>query len=197
MELQELQTLWSQMSKELEDQKKLTNDIIMKMTQEKYVNKFGKIALYETIGAVICFAAALYVLVNFGKLEIWYLQLCGIFTLLFLIILPILTLKSLGRIKEINVAENSFKDTIVQFTKAKNQLLLLQRVGIYLSFLLMFTTLPVASKLLKNKDLFLETDIWYVYLPIMGIFLFFFTKWGYGCYKNITRSAESILSELE
>ncbi|MBT8264025.1 MAG: hypothetical protein KJN75_01680, partial [Muriicola sp.] len=172
-------------------------DIIMKMTQEKYVNKFGKIAVYETIGAVICFAAALYVLFNFGKLEVWYLQLCGIFTLLFLIILPILTLRSLRRIKGINVVENSFVDTIVQFTKAKNQLLLLQRVGIYLSFLLMFTTLPVASKLLKNKDLFLETDIWYVYLPIMGIFLFFFTRWGYGCYKNITSSAESILSELE
>ncbi|NNE02475.1 MAG: hypothetical protein HKN52_04850 [Eudoraea sp.] len=197
MELQELQTLWSQMSRELADQKKLTNDIIMKMTQEKYVNKFGKIAVYETIGAVICFAAALYVLFNFGKLEVWYLQLCGIFTLLFLIILPVLTLRSLRRIKEINVVENSFVDTIVQFTKAKNQLLLLQRVGIYLSFLLMFTTLPVASKLLKNKDLFLETDIWYVYLPIMGIFLFFFTRWGYGCYKNITSSAESILSELE
>lgn len=197
MELQELQTLWSQMSQELADQKKLTNDIIMKMTQEKYVNKFGKIVIYESIGAIICFAAALYVLVNFGKLEIWYLQLCGIFTLLFLIILPILTLKSLRRIKQINVAESSFKDTIVQFTKAKNQLLLLQRVGIYLSFLLMFTTLPVASKLLKNKDLFLETGIWYVYLPIMGIFLFFFTRWGYGCYKNITSSAESILSELE
>jgi len=197
MELQELQTLWSQVSQELADQKKLTNEIIMKMTQERYSNKFSKIAIYESFGAVICFLAAIYVLFNFGKLEIWYLQLCGIFTIFFLFILPVLTLKSLRRIKKINVAESNFKDTIVQFTKAKNQLLLLQRVGIYLSFLLMFTTLPVASKLLKNKDLFLETGVWYIYLPIMGIFLFFFTKWGYGCYKSITRSAENILSELE
>lgn len=197
MELQELQTLWSQMSQELADQKKLTNEIILKMTQEKYSNKFSKIAIYESFGAVICFLIAIYVLFNFGKLEIWYLQLCGIFTIFFLFILPVLTLKSLRRIKKINVAESSFKDTIVQFTKAKNQLLLLQRVGIYLSFLLMFTTLPVASKLLKNKDLFLETGVWYIYLPIMGIFLFFFTKWGYGSYKNITSSAENILSKLE
>ncbi len=197
MELQELQTLWSQVSQQLEDQKKLTNEMIKKMTQERYSNKFSKIAIYETIGAVICFVAAFYVLFNFGKLEIWYLQLCGLITLIFLIILPVLTLKSLRNIKHINIAESSFKDTIVQFMKAKNQLLLLQRVGIYLSFLLMFTTLPVASKLLKNKDLFLETGVWYVYLPIMGIFLFFFTRWGYGCYKSITRSAENILSELE
>lgn len=197
MELQELQTLWSQVSRELEDQKKLTNDIILKMTQERYSNRFGKLTTYETIGAIICFAAAFYVLFNFEKLEIWYLQLCGIFTCLFLIILPILTLRSLRRIKQMKVAESSFKETILQFTKAKNQLLLLQQVGIYLSFLLLFTTLPVASKLLKNKDLFLETGIWYVYLPIMGIFLLFFARWGYGCYKNITSSAESILNELE
>jgi len=85
----------------------------------------------------------------------------------------------------------------VLFEKAKNKLLLLQRVGIYLSFLLMFIILPVASKLLKNKDLFLEAGVWFVYLPIMGTFLFFFARWGYGCYKNITSSAENILNELE
>lgn len=197
MELQELQTLWSQVSEQLEDQKKLTNEIIMKMTQERYANKFSKISVYETVGAIICFIVALYVLFNFGKLEIWYLQLCGLFTFLFLIILPVLTLKSLRNITQINVAESSFKDTIVLFEKAKNKLLLLQRVGIYLSFLLMFIILPVASKLLKNKDLFLETGVWFVYLPIMGIFLFFFSRWGYGCYKNITSSAENILNELE
>jgi hypothetical protein len=197
MELQELQTLWSQVSEQLEDQKKLTNDIIMKMTQERYANKFSKISVYETFGAIICFMAALYVLFNFGKLEIWYLQLCGLFTFLFLIILPVLTLKSLRNIKQINVAESSFKDTIVLFQKAKNKLLLLQRVGIYLSFLLMLIILPVASKLLKNKDLFLETGVWFIYLPIMGIFLFFFSRWGYGCYKSITNSAENILNELE
>ncbi len=197
MELQELQTLWSEMSQELEQQKKLTNELIMKMTQERYSSKFQKISMYETIGAVICFISALFILVKFTVLDTWYLQLCGAFTVLFLILLPILTLVSLKRIKRINLAENSFKDTIVRFTKAKKQLLLLQRIGIYLSFLLMFTILPVASKIGKGKDLFLETNIWYVYLPIMAIFLFFFARWGYGCYKNITNSAENILGELE
>lgn len=197
MELQEMQALWSEMSKELEQQKKLTNELIMKMTQQKYTGKFQKISMYETIGAGICFAAALYLIANFGKLEVWYLQLCGAFSILFLLLLPVLTLRSLNRIKQINVAERSFKETIVHFAKAKRQLLLLQRVGIYLSFLLMFTMLPVASKIGGGKDLFQETQIWYVYLPIMAIFLFFFARWGYGCYKNITNSAENVLGEME
>jgi hypothetical protein len=197
MDLEEIQTIWSEMSYQLEQQKKLTNEIIMKMTQERYRTKFDNITFYETIGAVICFLAAIYLLVNINKLDTWYLLACGIFTIAFLIILPVITLGLLGKIKRMNIVKNSLKETIVGYTKAKNQLLLMQRVGIYLSFVLMFTCLPVFSKIMNNKDLFLQSKIWLIYLPIMAIFLFFFTRWGYKCYKNITNSAENILKELE
>ncbi len=197
MELKELETLWSEMSHELEAQKKLTNELIMNMTQAKYSNKFQKISTYETIGGVICVLAGIYILMQFSVLDTWYLQLCGIFSVLFLFLLPALTLNSLRRIQKINLAEKSFKETLVNFSRAKKQLLLLQRLGIYLSFILMFTILPVASKIMKGKDLFLESNLWYVYLPVMAVFLFFFTRWGYGCYKNITSSAENLLKELE
>ena len=197
MEIEELQSVWSEMSDQLEKQKKLTNELIMEMTQDRYRNKFDKITFYETIGAVICFAMAIYLLVNINKLDTWYLLSCGIFTIAFLIILPIITLGLLGKIKRINILKNSFKETIVGYTKARNQLLLMQRIGIYLSFILVFTCLPVFSKIMKNKDLFLHTRAWLIYLPIMAIFLFFFTRWGYKCYKNITNSAENILKQLE
>jgi hypothetical protein len=197
MELKELETLWSELSHELENQKKLTNELIMNMTQEKYSNKFQKISTFETIGAVICFAIGIYILAKFSMLDTWYLQVCGLVTVVFLFLLPVLTLNSLRRIQKINVADSNFKETLLGFTKAKNQLLFLQRLGIYLSFILMFTILPVASKIMKGKDLFLNTKIWFVYLPIMAVFLFFFTRWGYGCYKSITNSAEDILKELE
>lgn len=197
MEIEELQTVWSEMSDQLEKQKKLTNELIMQMTQDRYRTKFNKITFYETIGAIVCFVMAIYLLVNIDKLDTWYLLSCGIFTITFLIILPVITLGLLGKIKRINILKNSFKETIVGYTKAKNQLLLTQRVGIYLSFILVFTCLPVFSKIMKNKDLFLQTEVWLIYLPIMAVFLFFFTRWGYKCYKNITNSAENILKQLE
>ena len=197
MELKELETLWSEMSQELETQNTLTNELIMNMTQEKYSNKFQKISTYETIGGVICILAGLFILTKFSLLDTWYLQLCGLFTVIFLFLLPVLTLNSLRRIQKLNVADKNLKETLVSFTKAKNQLLFLQRLGIYLSFILMFTVLPVASKIMKGKDLFLDSNVLYIYLPIMAIFLFFFTRWGYGCYKSITNSAENILKELE
>lgn len=197
MEIEELQSVWSEMSDQLEKQKNLTNELIMEMTQNRYSTKFDKLALYETIGAVICFVMAIYLLVNITKLDTWYLLSCGIFTIAFLIILPLITLGLLGKIKRINIVKNSFKETIVSYTKTRNQLLLMQRVGIYLSFILVFTCLPVFSKIMKNKDLFLQTSTLFIYLPVMGIFMFFFSRWGYRCYKNVTNSAENILKELE
>jgi hypothetical protein len=122
---------------------------------------------------------------------------CGVFTIALLLILPVITLRLLGKIQRMNIVKNSFKETIVSYTKTKNQLLLMQRVGIYLSFVLMFTCLPVFSKIMNNKDLFLQGKIWLTYIPVMVIFLLLFTRWGYKCYKNITNSAENILKELE
>lgn len=197
MELKELETLWSELNQELETQKKLTNELIMNMTQQKYSNKFQKISTYETIGGVICILSGIFILTKFSLLDTWYLQLCGLFTVIFLFLLPVFSLYSLRRIQKINVADKNIKETLVSFAKAKKQLLFMQRLGLYLSFILMFTVLPVASKIMKGKDLFLDSNILYFYLPIMAIFLFFFARWGYGCYRSITNSAENILKELE
>ncbi len=199
MEIGELQATWTQMSEELDKQKRLTNKIVMEMTQQKYKNKFQALAFYETIGAVICFAVALFLIFNFNKLDTWYLLLCGIITLAFILTLPVLTLRGISKIKNLNIAENSYKETVLSYSKAKKRLLTIQQFGIYASFGLMFTTIPVASKILSDKDFFLmEKDVWlYGFISIVLVFLFFFARWGYGCYKRITNSAEDTLRELE
>ncbi len=197
MEIKELESLWSDMDRELKKQNKLTKTLIMEMTRQKYASKFQKISIYETIGGIICFIAGIYLLTQFSSLDTWYLQLCGVITVVVLFLLPILTLRALNRVQTIAISDSTITETLVRFSRAKDRLLFLQRLGIYLSFVLMLTILPVASKISNGKDLFLETSAWYVYLPLMAVFLFFFARWGYGCYKHITNSAENILRELE
>lgn len=194
-----MQTLWSEMSKQLEEQKKLTNEIIMNMMQERYSNKFRTISTYETIGAVICFVVAIYILVNLGSLDTWYLKACGIFTLTFLFVLPILVLRALSRIKRLNITDKSYKDTLLSFTKAKTNLMRLQKVAIFASFLLMFAVSAVSSKILSNKDFFtMERNVGsYVVLGIAILFVILISRWGYGHYKRITNSAENLVKELE
>ena len=199
MDIEEIQATWAQMSNELEKQKKLTNQIILQMTQGRYSHKFRMITTIETIGALICFAVGLYILANIGKLDTWYLFSSGIFTLAFLLVMPILILRALQKIKNIDILRKNYRETLVSYTKAKKNLLKLQQFSIYASFFLMFTTAAVFSKIWSNKDFFVidRDPIVYVALAIALIFMVFFTRWGYKGYMNITRSAEDIINELK
>jgi len=199
MELEEMKTLWQEMSTQIETQKQLTDTLIMEMTQQKYTQKFSKINTYESIGAAICFAIAILLLINFKKLDTWYLFACGIFTMSYLLTLPILVLRSLKTIRSIHISSASYKESIVGFAKAKKQLLLVQKLGLYLNFILFLTSIPVASKLIGDKDIFITGGSpWkYTFIILVAIAMIFVSRWGYRCYKNITNSAENILKELE
>jgi len=78
MEFEEMKSLWEEMSGKFEQQKKLTDLVIIRMTKSDYKNKIMKIFIPELIGALTCFAAVLYILISFQKLDVWYLMACGV-----------------------------------------------------------------------------------------------------------------------
>ncbi|WP_349663668.1 hypothetical protein IZU89_14705 [Cellulophaga lytica] len=198
MNIDEMQAVWQQMDKDLKKQKKITNTLVMKMTQERYKNKFGKLATYETLGALVCFVAAIVIVFNFGKLNTWYLALCGVLLTVYFVTLPALVLKYLYAIKAINIDVSSYAVTLKKYLKAKNKLLLVQQLGIYLNFVALLLVIPVFSKLHKNKDVFITPNTtWFWLVPVLVVLLLVVSKWGYNCYVKITSSAENLLKELE
>ncbi|WP_298363336.1 hypothetical protein [uncultured Lutibacter sp.] len=197
MDLEEIKNQWDKMSKDIKKQKILTDKLIIDMTQEKYNNKLKLISIPETIGTVICFAGAIYIFINFGKLDTWYMQLSGLFTALFCIILPILSLRSIFGMQKLDMSNNNYKQSIEKFAKSKKQFVLIQKVSFYLSFILVLVCLPVAGKLMNNKDLFLESKVWLWYIPFGFVFLYVISRWVFKKYKRATTSAENLLKELE
>lgn len=197
MELDELRNEWQEMSIELNKQKILTDKLIIGMTQEKYSNKLKSISIPETIGAVICMLSAIFVMIKFSTLDTWYLAVCGVFTVAYLILLPIKSIGSIRKMQQVNIGDKTIEDTLLDFTKTKKQFWLVQRVGFYLNFILIIAVLPVAGKIMNNKDLFLDTKMWYFYLPFMVIFLLVISKFGLKHYKKTTNSAEDLLKELD
>ncbi|MEP3371483.1 MAG: hypothetical protein ABJL43_07095 [Maribacter dokdonensis] len=199
MELEELQSAWTKMSDELDQQKKLTNKIILDMTKQKYQNKFTTITKYESLGALVCFAIALFVIFNFNKLDTWYLQACGVFTLLFLIVLPVSVLSTLKKIKNIDILNGSYKENLKVYVHTKNRLLRLQQIGIVVGFIGLFFIVPVTSKIISNKNVFLNSlkTEQIITLTITLVAMVFFCNWAYKGYKKITRSAQELLQDLE
>ena len=90
MNFEEMQTLWTDMSRKLEQQQLLNDKIILQMTQERYQNRLKSISFYEGIGAVICYVTGAIILFNIKEMDTWYLVACALFTLLFLFVIAIL-----------------------------------------------------------------------------------------------------------
>ena len=197
MELEDLRNEWQEMSIEIEKQKILTDKLIIDMTQKKYNNKLKSISIPETIGTVICFAAAIYIFMNFSKLDTWSMQLSGSFTALFCIVLPILSLKSIFGMQKINMSKSNYKQSLESFAKNKKQFVLVQKVSFYLNFILVIVSLPVAGKLMSGKDLFLESKVCLWYVSFGFLFLYLFSKWVFKRHKKATESAEELLNDLE
>ncbi len=199
MQLEEMKNLWDEMSLKIDSQQKLTNKLIMEMIQQKFSHRFKTLSLYETLGAVICFLAGTFILLNLDKMDTWYLMLCGILSLIILIILPILSLRAIYGLKKLNLSKNSYKETLIEFSKRKNNMMLIQQISVGISIVLMWLVAPVFSKIVNGKDFFMQehsTGLLLFYAATT-IGMIFFARWGYGCYKRITASAENDLKELE
>ena len=199
MNIEEMQAVWSDMTRQLEKQKKLTNEIIMKMTVQQYKNRLNKIAYPEKIGAVVCYAIVLYILINIGRLNDTISLVSGIITMLILSILPILSLSALRKIQTINIVANNYKQTLTEYTKRKKWFQFVQQLGIGLGFLLMFVMLPATSKLIngKNLDFFEKWKTWIWLFPLMIIYFIIIARWVYSCYSRNIKAAEEALRELD
>ena len=196
MELEKMQKLWNNMTEDLEQQKSLTKKLIIEMTQVKYNNLINSISSKETIGSIICLVFGISIIPFIGRLDTWYLMLCGVATVAIYLIIPFINIRALKRLKTIRTDQLTIKQTIIDFQIKRDQFLLVQRIIIGMSFILLFIALPVIVKITDGKDLFLETKVWFWYLPLALTFLTLFVSWGYNCYKNITNNAEKVLSEL-
>jgi hypothetical protein len=201
MELEEMKTLWEEMSTEIEKQKKLTDSIIIKMTQSNYRNKLNKILIPETISAVVAFGMVLYLLINLQKLNTWYLMACGIICVLILTILPVLSIRAIRKIHSLNISGNNYRQSLLEYSKGKIRFVFIQKLSLYLGAMLMVVSLPVMSQLIFGKDMFTGPRLWMSYVIggcVIGFpFFYYFARRVFKCYVKTATDAEIILKELD
>ncbi|WP_196895295.1 hypothetical protein [Aureivirga marina] len=196
MDLDTMKKNWEKLSDEIEKQKSITDKLIIDMTKEKYNNNLRRILVPEIIGAIICFSAAIYALIHFDRLDTWYFQILGVLFLISLIIFPMIVLRSIFSLSEISIGNGTSKEMIDRFIQKRKNLLLVQKITAVSNFVLLFTTLPVTSKVMNNKDIFLEPMKLILFVLIMGTFLFFFTTWYLKSLKKKTQNMQKMLEDL-
>src|SRR5258705_13107893 len=196
MEIEEMKILWEEMSLEIEKKNKLTDRMIIKMIQSDYRNKLQNILIPEVIGAFVCLVESLFILVNLQKLNTWYLLACGIVSVLILFLLPIMSLRAIRKIKSINIPDNNYKQSLLEYSRGKLQFVFVQKLSFCLGAVLMLSIIPVMGKLISGTDFFKTTSLWYWY-AIGFPFFYFFASWVFKRYRKTVSLAENILKELD
>lgn len=199
MELEEMQAAWSQMSSDIEKRKQLTDELIMKMAQQEYTSKINKILRAETVGAIICFATIIYVLVNFAKFQSWQSQASAIILVVTLLVMSVGSLFLLKKMKEVNLQKDDLSTTIIKYTKYKKFTSQFQKASILVGFFVLFASTAVFSVLFSEKDMFLEVELTKMILPmIFGIVIFGLIAYiGGRFYGKSLQEAQHILEDLE
>jgi len=192
-----MKTLWTEMSAKLEGQKKLTDKMIMMMTQERYQRKLSKIRTPELISTVVCFIIVVLILFSLNKFETPYLLACAITSATILSVLPVLSVWAIRQVSRVDIRAGNYKDVLVEYARAKRRLLSVQKLSFYLSFVLLVVALPVAVRMTGGKTTHIESGTWLWYVPLGFLFFTVFARWVYRGYVKITIQLENLLREIE
>ncbi|MEE2771720.1 MAG: hypothetical protein VX712_05845 [Bacteroidota bacterium] len=195
MELEEMKNLWEGMSKKVEKQELLTKNLLEKVTEQKYHSKLNKIRHSEMIGTIICYLGAVYLIMNFVKIDPLAEKIFAIIAIGLLLTLPVISLRSLNRMQNLPISSKTYLDTLNDFGKRKMRFQKFQKLNVSLGLFLLIVAIPVLSAI-KGVDLSETEHFWTLTFPISIIAFLGFAFWVFRSYKKSLEATEKLLSDI-
>lgn len=194
MELDDLKKHWDEVNKEADMQQKLSPKIIDEMTRTKYNSSLKKIIYPEIIGILICIAGAVFIVLNFHKLDTTFFQAVGVVTILLLVTLSVISLKALRQLNIGNV-NKPYVEALKEFAIQKIRFHKFQKINIILSYLLLVSTVMLLPKIFGGKDI--ATGSYFGIAFSLGfVFLLAYSKWVSKQYSNTLKKTQELLKDL-
>jgi len=154
MELEEMKKLWDDMNQKPLRQTGFLHHNISDMTQLKYNEKANQFKVGEILGLLVAYTLAGIILYKFNILDTWYLSICGIFVVMYLLVMPLYTITGIKRMKEIDLAKSSYKEVMEHFYFVKNRLRKAEKISLMASPFLFIAAIVVLTKMAIDIDFF-------------------------------------------
>lgn len=148
-----MKSVWSDLTQELEEQKKLTRDLILKMTQEKSSSRLGRIIKAEGLGITITGVFMIYLAFNFSRLQHWTGIVGGIGLFIILALGIHFAIRIIVHARSIDLLNNSYTEVIKRFDNFKKLLRTYKKLSIWTSGLSALFVMPVMTELFLDKNL--------------------------------------------
>lgn len=153
MELEQMKAVWTDMSARLDRQQAVTDQLILKMAQEKSSSRLGRIILMETMGIIFSVGLLVYLLFHFQELDNWLTFTGGVVTVLVFLVSTIMGWRITEKARKIDLAKHSYQQTLEDFRSLKRTLGFYKKLSIVVNIILPFFFLPVVFKIFLGKDL--------------------------------------------
>lgn len=197
MELDEMKSLWADLSLQMEKQDKIQKEILLQITKQKFRNKMNGIRIPEILGSLVCVGYAMYFLSRFGDFELWYNQVFALIAILLMIALPAASLTAVKGMRNIRIDLEAPAKLLEKFSQSKIRFWKVQRYGMIFGAILMISILPPLVELNGSEEIVNKPWFWGVYVPGGLIFMVLFSRWVLKKYRRVMDSSERMLKELE
>ncbi len=154
MELEEMKNLWDNMNQKALRQPGFVQHNISNMTQLKYNEKANLFKVGEIMGLLVAYTLAGIILYKFNILDTWYLSICGVILVMYLLVMPLYTITGIKRMKKINLAKSSYKEVMEHFYSVKNRLRQAEKISLMASPFLFIASMVVLTKMVLDIDFF-------------------------------------------
>ncbi|SFB01730.1 hypothetical protein [Algoriphagus aquimarinus] len=197
MELDEMKSLWADLSLQVEKQDKIQKKLLMEITKQKFRNKLNAVRIPEILGSFICVGYAMYLLSQFSNLELWYNQIFALISIFIMIALPAASLTAIKGMRSVRIDLEAPATILDKFNKSKIRFWKVQRYGLIFGAILLITIIPPLTELNGSIEKIQNPLFWIFYIPAGVVFMFLLTRFVYKKYKGTIEASEKMLSELD
>ncbi len=197
MELDEMKSLWADLSLQVEKQDKIQKELLLQITKQKFRSKMNAVNIPEIIGSLVCVGYAMYFLARFSDFEIWYNQVFALVNIFIMIVLPVASLSAIKGMRGLRLDSESQVSILDKFTKSKIRFWKVQRYGMVFGGVIMITILPPLAELNGSIEKIQNPIFWMIYIPAGLVFMYLFTRFVYKKYKGTIEASEKMLRQID
>lgn len=196
MELDDFKSTWNDMNHQVKLNPNFNLNKFDKMNQSNFQSRLKKILLPEILGSLVCIGSAVYIGINFSRLDSITFQFIGVFTMLLLVVLSIISVMSILPLYKIADLNKSYSETLQKFAEEKKNFFKLQKINLLLNYVLLVAVIILSTRLFGRNEI-TDNKQFFVFAFILGwSFFLIFSKWVAKNYKKQIRAAEDLLKEL-
>lgn len=196
MELDDFKNTWDKIGNRVKGKQNLNLKMFDKMNRSKFRSSLKKIILPEILGSVACIGFAIFIMVNFDKLDKVTFKIAGAIAILLFIVLPAISLLSIQRLYKSADINKSYADTLKDFAVQKINFCKLQKLNFLLSYLLLAMVILISTRIFGRNEVTGNTYFFIISFGFGYIVLFSFSRWVFKKYNKTIRQTQDLLNEL-